>query len=141
MNPTRVERLAVGGTALFAAVALAGAVGPRPLVVASIVVDLVLFVIGCAAFVLSLVRAAGRSRTEAVTVTGLWFLQGSAPRRVRRLLLGALAVQVVVALTMPFAEPDLAFGVLVPTFGVGCTGLWAALAGEFGPRVHRSGRR
>jgi hypothetical protein len=32
----------------------------------------------------------------------------------------------------------LAFGVLVPMFGIGMNGVWAALHGSYGPRVGRA---
>jgi hypothetical protein len=137
VTPRLVERGAVVGTAAFAVAAVVALAGVRSLVIAAILLDLVLFALGCIAFALTLVRAAGRSRTEELSIAGLFFLTGSAPAPVRRVLLGAFAVQVVVALSTPFVEQDLAFGVLVPTFGLGCTGLWAALAGTFPPRSSR----
>jgi hypothetical protein len=41
-------------------------------------------------------------------------------------------VAVVGAALRPFSP--LAFGILVPVFGLGCAGLWAAHHGSFGPR-------
>ena len=66
-----------------------------------------------------------RSRREELSVAGLFLLSGSAPSDVRRLLLGALAVQTAVALATASVRPftPLAFGVLVPTFGLGLCGL------------------
>jgi hypothetical protein len=48
---------------------------------------------------------------------------------------GLLAVQVVVALATAIIRSfsPLAFGVLVPVFGVGLNGLWAARYGAFPP--------
>jgi len=133
-----IVRASMAGTVVFAVAAvLAAATAADPLVVAAVVIDLLLFVAGCAAFVVTLVRAAGRSRTEEVTLSGLWWLAGSAPANVRRMLLGAFAVQVVVALATASARPftGLAFGILVPTYGLGLVGLWAVRLGMFPPRV------
>ena len=133
-----VVRASMAGTLVFALAAiLAAATAADPLVVAAVVIDVLLFVAGCATFVVTLVRAAGRSRTEAVTLSGIWWLAGSAPADVRRMLLGALAVQVVVALATSSARPftGLAFGILVPTYGLGLVGLWAVRLGVFPPRV------
>jgi hypothetical protein len=49
----------------------------------------------------------------------------------------ALAIQVVVAVTTASIRPftTLAFGILVPMFGIGMNGLWAARHGRFGPRI------
>jgi hypothetical protein len=33
---------------------------------------------------------------------------------------------------------SLAFGILVPMFGIGLNGLWAVLHGRFGPRLERA---
>ena len=133
-----IERASFVGTAVFTVMAvLAAATNADPLVVLAVVVDLVLFVAGCVAFVATLLRAADRSRNEQITLAGIWWLQGSAPADVRRRLLGAFAVQVIVALVTASARPftGLAFGILVPTFGLGLVGLWGARLGEFGPRV------
>lgn len=133
-----IVRASMAGTVVFAlAAVLAAVTAADPLVVAAVVVDLLLFVAGCAAFVVTLVRAAGRSRTEEVTLSGVWWLAGSAPANVRRMLLGAFAVQVVVALATASARPftGLAFGILVPTYGLGLVGLWAVRLGMFPPRV------
>jgi hypothetical protein len=105
--------------------------------VVAVVVDLVLFALGCVAFALALLRAAARSRTDELTLPGLFWLTGAAPTEVRRLLLGSFGVEVVVALATASARPftGLAFGILVPVYGLGLTGLWGARAGTFPPRV------
>jgi hypothetical protein len=98
--------------------------------------DLVLFALGCLAFVRTLFVAADRSRAEELSVAGIWFLAG-APPVVRRWLLGCFAAQVVVALGTASLRPytALAFGVLVPMFGLGLNGLWAVRSGSFPPRA------
>jgi hypothetical protein len=133
-----IVRASVAGTVVFAlAAVVAAATAADPLVVVAVVVDLLLFVAGCVAFVVTLLRAAGRSRTEDVTLSGIWWLAGGAPADVRRVLLGALGLQVVVALATASARPftGLAFGILVPTYGLGLVGLWAVRLGIFPPRV------
>jgi hypothetical protein len=133
-----IVRASFVGTAAFTFVAaIAAATNAGPIVVAGVVLDLALFAAGCAAFVATLIRAADRSRTENVTVAGIWWLAGSAPADVRRRLLGALAVQVVVALVTAGVRvyTGLAFGILVPTYGLGLAGLWAVRLGRFPPRV------
>lgn len=129
-------RVALGGTAVFVVAAVAAAIWPAALAVPVAVLDLVLFALGGAAFSAALVRAATRSRREELSVAGLFLLSGSAPADVRRLLLGALAAQTVVALATASVRPftPLAFGVLVPTFGLGLCGLWAARRGTFPAR-------
>jgi hypothetical protein len=133
-----IVRASYVGTAVFTAVAvLAAASNADPLVVAAVIVDVLLFVAGCGAFVLTLVRAADRSRSDELSVAGIWWLTGSAPPDVRRRMLGAFGVEVVVALVTASVRPftGLAFGILVPTFGLGLIGLWAVRLGVFPPRV------
>jgi hypothetical protein len=130
-------RASLIGTAVFVVVAVAAAVVPDSLAGVAVVVDLALFAAGCVAFVMTLLRAAARSRTDEISLSGLWWLTGTAPAPVRRALLGAFGVQVVVALATASARPftGLAFGILVPTYGLGLAGLWAARRGSFPSRV------
>jgi hypothetical protein len=125
------------GTALFVVVAVAAAAVPDALAVVAVLVDLALFAIGLVAFVLTLLRAAARSRTDELTLSGLWWLTGTAPPPVRKALLGAFGVQVAVALATASARPftGLAFGILVPVYGLGVIGLWGARRGSFPSRV------
>lgn len=137
-----IVRATLAGTVAFTVAAVAAAISPGALAVPAAVLDLVLFAVGVVAFVAALVRAAARSRREELSVAGLFFLSGSAPAAVRRALLGAVAVQTVVALATASARPftPLAFGVLVPTFGLAACGLWAARHGAF-PVRRAPGRR
>ena len=65
--------------------------------------------------------AVQRSRTDLIGIGGLYFLQGTAPRTVQFRLLGSLAVEVVVAVVTASIRlySALAFGFLVPVFGLG----------------------
>lgn len=123
------------GTAVFSATAVAADVakGLRPV---ALVVAVTLFAAGCVTFLAAFARAVGRSREESISVAGLFFLSGSAPGSVRRSLLGALAVQVLVGLATAAVRPytTLAAGTLVPMYGLGLCGLWAARHGSFASR-------
>lgn len=137
MTPDRVIAAARWGTGVFVVAAAAAAAWPGPLAWPSAVVALVLFALGCTAFVRALLLAAGRSRYEVLDLAGVFLLGKSAPSVVRRQLLGALAVQVVAALVTASVRPftPLAFGVLAPVFGLGLCGLWGASAGTFPRRA------
>lgn len=122
-----------GTTAVFTGTALPVALGASGLEGVAIVVSLTLFaaslVVWAYAFGLAVVRS---SRGDDVTVPGLFFLSsGAAPPAVRRHLLGALAVSVVVAVVTVKANP---FSALVPMLALGLAGLWAARHGTFPPR-------
>jgi hypothetical protein len=137
----RIIQASLAGTAVFTLVAVVEAVVMGWMRPVGVAVDLTLFFVGCVMFLWSYGAAVGRSRTDEIGVGGLYFLGGAvAPATVRWLLDGALAVSVVVALVTALATTSarpytpLAFGVLVPMFGVGSNGMWAARHGHFGPR-------
>ncbi|MGA1747363.1 MAG: hypothetical protein ACO4BZ_06735, partial [Ilumatobacteraceae bacterium] len=109
---------------------------------------MVLFAVGVAAFLWAFWTAVQRSRTEDISVTQLFLLVGEpTPATVRRPMLIALAVQVIVATATALARPNgpdgspgssLAVGFLVPMLGLGLNGLWAAIHGRFGERARRA---
>lgn len=113
------------------------------------VVSVVLFAIGIATSLWAYTSALDRSRVQEVGVANLYLLTGTtAPKNVKRLMSGAFAVQVLAAFIGAFIgvaglkENDvnaLAFGVLVPMFGIGMNGVWAARYGSYGPRVTAAG--
>jgi len=133
--------LSWAGTGVFAAVATVSTLLPDEAGTAAAIVDVALFAVGVVAVLWAYAVAVSRSRTDAIGIGGLYFLAGSAPRTVRDRLLGALAVQVVIALVSASIRPytAVAFGVLVPMLGLGLCGLWAARHGRFPPRSAASG--
>ena len=101
-----------------------------------------LFAIGVFAFLWSYWNAVQRSRSDEIGVAQLYLLLGpptpaaGAPDRCSALL----AAQFAIALVTTFARLDgpdgkpgssLALGFLVPMFGFGLNGLWAAYHGDF----------
>jgi hypothetical protein len=124
------------GTAVFVVVALGAALGPAWLTLPVVIVSLVLFSIGTIAFLWAYAVAIGRSRQEQIGMGGLFFLAGSAPRNVQVRMMGAFALQVVVALVAASLKvfTGVAFAVLAPMFGIGLAGLWAARHGSFSAR-------
>jgi len=129
------------GTAVFAVTATAAVIDKDAFGLVNVVVSLALFGVGCVVFLWAFGVAVNRSRTDAIGIGGLYFLAGSAPRRVQVALLVPLAVQVGVALVSAGLRPfsSLAFGVLVPMFGLGQAGLWGARYGSFGRRADAEG--
>jgi hypothetical protein len=146
----RIVEFDLAGTAVFV-VALAVAVPLRSHRFAQFLiggVSMSLFAIGVVTTLWAYTRALERSRTEEVGVANLYLLTGhTAPPRVKRTMSGALALQVVAAVTGAWVgvvgldKGDLnalAFGVLVPMFGIGVNGVWAARHGSYGPRVRQA---
>lgn len=136
MKGERIVRASWLGTAVFAVAATAATVVPDALAVPVAVFDVLLFAAGTVAFLAAFGRAVSRSRYEVISVAGVFFLAGSAPRPVQWRLLGALGAQVVVAVVTASVRlyTSLAFGMLVPMYGLGLAGLWAARHGSFPPR-------
>ena len=134
---TRIIRVSDVVTAVFAVVAIVSSIFLDHLNALLVAVSLVLFAAGCVLFLWAYGIAVNRSRTDAIGIGGLYFLQGSAPRAVQVRLLGALTVQVVVAVVTAAVHPftSAAFAVLAPMFGLGAAGLWGARYGRFGART------
>jgi hypothetical protein len=132
------------GTGLFALVAIPAAAAPGTFAPFLIVVSLALFLAGTVVFALAYLTAIGRSREVLIGMGGLFFLAGgTAPLRVSRHLIGSFAAQCVVAVATTlvglFTVPadvtnPVAFGVLVPIYGLGLAGLWSARYGAFAER-------
>ncbi|MCY3632030.1 MAG: hypothetical protein OXH29_05080 [bacterium] len=129
-------RVCWAGTAMFTAIAILTTAFPDPMAVPIAVVSLVLLAGGCAAMLWAFQRALQRSRYELIGVGGLYFLAGCAPPSVRFSMMGALAVEVVVALAAASVRPFTAsaFGILVPVYALGLSGAWGARHGTFPPR-------
>jgi hypothetical protein len=108
-----------------------------------VVVDLVLFAVGVAAFIWGYFSAVQRSRVDEISVASLYFLSGQvADKQVQKIMNGCLIAQLVIGLAGAIARSStdgkagstLAFGVLVPLLGLGLNGLWASQFGSFTPR-------
>ena len=143
LPPIEGQRLLVadllGTIALVAVTILAAFTTSTPAQVIGLVVAGVLFVGGCGAFAVGFVRAAGRSRTEAVDLAGLFYLTGSAPDAARRWFLGLWFAQIAVAVAaIAVSRPP--FAVMAPVWGIGIITWWASLHASFSPRQGRESK-
>lgn len=122
-------------TAVFVATAALGWWREGAADTAAQVVAVVLFGLGVALFGFAFLIGVGRSRTEELSVAGLFLLAG-APRPIRAGLLGILAVQTIAAVLFASLRPFTvaAFAILVPMFGLGCAAMWGARHGTFPTR-------
>lgn len=129
----RIIQASLAGTAVFAATALPAGAGVDAFQVPAVAVSLVLFGVSMPLALVALARAAVRTarQEDRITVGGLFFLSGSAPRPVRLVLLGSLLVSLVVVVISAAREP---FGVLQPVFPLSLSAYWAARHGAF-PRI------
>lgn len=129
----RIIELSLAGTVVFAATTLPAAAGVEAFQVPAAVVSLVLFAVSIPLALHALAKAALRTarQEEQIGVGSLFFLQGSAPRPVRWLLMVSLAVSVVVCIVAAAREP---FGILQPVFPLSLAAEWGARYGTF-PRI------
>lgn len=129
-------------TGVFALLAIAAVLAGGVWVTGLVVVSAVLFIAGSIACLWAFAIAVRRSRYVEIAPTQLYFLTGGcAPAVVRNRFLTLLTIQVVVGLIAAGLRPftGVAFGILVPMFGLGVAGLWAARNGTYPDRVSVSG--
>jgi hypothetical protein len=133
----------IGGTAALLVTAVAADVAPGSLEVPALVVALAMFVGGTAAFVWAYLVAIGRSRTDDVSLLGVYGLVDSTPAPVKVRLWGSLVAEIVIALATAGARlySTLSFGILAVMWGLGLAGLWGARHGAFPPRAPNASRR
>ncbi|HKA05274.1 MAG TPA: hypothetical protein VKD67_13135 [Acidimicrobiales bacterium] len=138
MKGRRIIQVDLVGTALFTVVSVVEVVVMAWMRPVGVALDLGLFAIGCATFLGAYALALNRSRTDEIGVASLYFLTNNvAPKPVRNRMWAAFAAQCAVAVTAASVRPftTAAFSVLVPMFGLGLNGLWAARHGTFGARI------
>lgn len=128
-----------GTTALLLVTVAAALSQATAVAIAGLVVAGLLFVGGCVAFAIGFVRAAGRSREEAIDLAGLFYLTGSAPQEARRAFLGLWFAQMGIAVAaIAVARPP--FAVMAPVWGIGLITWWASRHATFPPREHPARR-
>ena len=153
MSGATIVRANIIGTVLFTLSAvLASIVFEGFFKVQGVVIALCLFSAGVFVFLWGYWRALQRSRRDVMSVTELYFLVGPyVDKRISRIMNGMLAIQVVVAVATALSRSSspaadgastpgstLAFGVLVPMFGLSLNGLWSSVHGRFPPRTQNS---
>jgi hypothetical protein len=118
--------------AIFAAFVIPDAAGLHAFDGVAVGVSLALFLVSLPIWLYAWIVAIARTtRGDDVSVIALFFLVGSAPKDVRRQLLGALAVSILIAAGTAYANP---FSVLVPMLPLGFAGLWGARHGVYPSR-------
>lgn len=141
-----IVRADVAGTALFVLTSiLATLIFDGAILWIAAITAVGLFGVGVVTFLWAFWNAVQRSRSESIAVTQLYLLLGGvAPARVRRIMLSLLAAQTIVGLATALVRPNasdgtpgssIALGVLVPMFGLGMNGLWAAYHGSYEERI------
>ena len=105
------------------------------------ILDVALFLSGCAVYFWAFTVAVRRSRDREIGLWSLFLLEGVAPSTVRKPMLALPVVQIVMAFATAWIAGPLAFGILAPIWSLSCSGLWGAKYGHFGPRQLATSRR
>ncbi len=117
---------------LFALIGVPDALGVSALDTVAGVFSLALFLASLPIWIYAFAKVLVRStQGDDIAVASWVFLQGSAPKDVRRHLLGATGLCCVVALAMGWQNP---LGVLVPMLQLGFAALWGARHGRYPAR-------
>jgi len=129
-------QLSFVGTAALLVAGIAGTLSPDGAGAFTAVVSGVLFAVGVVLFLWGYATGVVRSREEQITLGGLFFLSGTAPKVVRFRFRLAFLVQVVVAVAAASIRPytAVAFAVLAPMLGLGAMAMWGARYGTFFPK-------
>jgi hypothetical protein len=130
--------VAFAGTGALVGTSVAAAALPGTFGLVHAVLSCVLFAIGTGALLWAYALGVSRSREEAVTISGLFFLSGeAAPPEVRRPFRIALAVEVLIVIVAAAIRPysEVAFGILAPMFGLGLMAMWGGRHGSFPAKV------
>ncbi len=125
------------GTGLLVGTSAAAAALPDTFGLVHAVLSCVLFAVGTGGLLWAYALGVSRSRTDAVSLAGLFFLAGgAAPSGVRRPFLIALAVEVAAVVVAASVRPytEVAFGVLAPMFALGLMASWGGRHGSVPPR-------
>ena len=125
------------GTGVLVATSTAAALAPDTFEMVHAWIAGALFAIGVGAFLWAYALGISRSRTDLVSIPGLFFLSGDvAPPSIRRPFRVALAVEVVVVIAAALVRPytAVAFGILAPMFGMGLMATWGGRHGRFAVR-------
>jgi hypothetical protein len=124
--------------ALYAVIAVPNQLGLTLLEDPAAFVSLALFFAGLVVWIYAFGKVLVRStRGDDIAVASWVFLMGSAPKDVRRHLLGATLASCVIAFATAWANP---FGVLVPMLQIGLAAMWGARYGVFPQRKMIAGR-
>jgi hypothetical protein len=128
----RIIQLSWATVALFAVIVIPDALGVDALDGVAVGVALGLFLVSLPIWLYAYGHAVNRTaRGDDISVSGLFFLTNSAPKSVRRQLMGALVASLAVTVATAAANP---FSVLVPMLPLGFAGLWGSRHGVYPPR-------
>ena len=128
------------GTALFLLTGVVASIRSSFEVI-YVIVSLTMFSVGVLLGIRAFAQSVSKSRYEVITTIDLIKLPKDTPQRVKLILYGSLAIEVIgsIVLASLQSSTNFAFGILASLFALGSLNMWAIINGRFQRRPNRKG--
>ena len=128
------------GTALFLLTGVVASIRSSFEVI-YVIVSLTMFSVGVLLGIRAFAQSVSKSRYEVITTIDLIKLPTDTPQRVKLILYGSLAIEVIgsIVLASLQSSTNFAFGILASLFALGSLNMWAIMNGRFQKISNRKG--
>ena len=128
------------GTALFLLTGVVASI-QSAFEIVYVIVSLTMFSIGVLLGMRAFAQSVSKSRYEIIITIDLIKLPQDTPQRVKLILYGSLAIEVIgsIVLASLQSSTNFAFGILASLFALGSLNMWAIMNGRFQKRNNRKG--
>ncbi len=128
------------GTALFLLTGVVASI-QSAFEIVYVIVSLTMFSIGVLLGMSAFAQSVSKSRYEIIITIDLIKLPQDTPQRVKLILYGSLAIEVIgsIVLASLQSSTNFAFGILASLFALGSLNMWAIMNGRFQKRNNRKG--
>ena len=128
------------GTALFLLTGVVASI-QSSFEIVYVIVSLTMFSIGVLLGMRAFAQSVSKSRYEIITTIDLIKLPQDTPQRVKLILYGSLAIEIIgsILLASLQSSTNFAFGILASLFALGSLNMWAIMNGGFQKRTNRKG--
>ena len=128
------------GTALFLLTGVVASI-QSSFEIVYVIVSLTMFSIGVFLGMRAFAQSVSKSRYEIIITIDLIKLPQDTPQRVKLILYGSLAIEVIgsIVLASLQSSTNFAFGILASLFALGSLNMWAIMNGGFQKRTNRKG--
>ena len=128
------------GTALFLLTGVVASI-QSSFEIVYVIVSLTMFSVGVLLGMRAFAQSVSKSRYEIITTIDLIKLPQGTPQRVKLILYGSHAIEVIgsIVLASLQSSTNFAFGILASLFALGSLNMWAIMNGRFQKRTNRKG--
>ena len=128
------------GTVLFLLIGVVASI-QSSFEVVYVIVSLTMFSVGVVLGMRAFAQSVLKSRYEIITTIDLIKLPQDTPQRVKLILYGSLAIEIIgsIVLASLQSSTNFAFGILASLFALGSLNMWAIMNGRFQKRSNRKG--